>query len=82
MSLKENAVNETDRERAAGRPGVPANAPGTLPSTNKTNEILSASGAAGRITRLPPTHSRLPAISRTRGGGGGYGSEQGRGVDK
>lgn len=36
-----------------------------LPSTNKTNEILSVLGVAGRISCLPPTHSRFPVI-RTR----------------
>ena len=34
-------------------------------SRSKTNKILSVLGVAGRISRLPPTHSRFPVI-RTR----------------
>lgn len=58
-----------------------------LPSANKTTEILSPPGAAGRITRLPPTRSCLPVIRsvlKTQWGleGGENGSSSGWGVDK
>lgn len=33
-----------------------------LPSTNKTNEILSVLGVAGRISCLPPARSHFPVI--------------------
>lgn len=33
-----------------------------LPSANKTNEILSVLGVAGRISCLPPARSHFPVI--------------------
>lgn len=55
-----------------------------LPSANKTNEILSPPGAAGRITQLPPTRSCLPVIRSVlktqwgkRGGGVRMGPRRG-----